>query len=128
MSVKCVERSWKTSTYQRLRDYQIARGFDPTTTDLARHLDYQIFDIVTDQPLPSHFEEINDSDLYSSDEATDEDLYSSNETTDEETSDYDSDSVGEDPYLEQILQTYLQPHDRTASFTPEAGARRRPIE
>ncbi|KAL0564718.1 hypothetical protein V5O48_017324, partial [Marasmius crinis-equi] len=106
------ERSWTTSSYRHIRDYQIARGFDPTTTDFARHLGFPIYDIV-DQPLPSQFEEIDDSDLYSSDE-----------TTDEETSEYDSDSVEEDPYLKQMLQPYLQPHDRTASFTPKAGAHR----
>ncbi|KAL0564894.1 hypothetical protein V5O48_017143, partial [Marasmius crinis-equi] len=60
--LECGEFSWETSTYQRIRDYQIARGFDPTTIDFARHNKYPVYDIV-DQPLPSLFEEIDGSEL-----------------------------------------------------------------
>ncbi|KAL0574291.1 hypothetical protein V5O48_007667 [Marasmius crinis-equi] len=55
------EYSGEASTYQRLRDYQAARGFDPTTTDFARQLGYPIYDVV-DQPLPSRFEELDNPD------------------------------------------------------------------
>ncbi|KAL0564490.1 hypothetical protein V5O48_017554 [Marasmius crinis-equi] len=38
---------WETLVYKRLQDYQIARGFDPTTTDFARLNKYHcIYDIV----------------------------------------------------------------------------------
>ncbi|KAL0574292.1 hypothetical protein V5O48_007668 [Marasmius crinis-equi] len=55
-----MEYSWEASTFQRLRDHQVARGFDPTTTDFAQQLGYSIFDIVN-QPLPSCFEELDNS-------------------------------------------------------------------
>ncbi|KAL0058676.1 hypothetical protein AAF712_014637 [Marasmius tenuissimus] len=32
--------SWSTSNYQLIHQYQLLRGFDPTTTDFARHLGY----------------------------------------------------------------------------------------
>ncbi|KAJ8089592.1 hypothetical protein PM082_014848 [Marasmius tenuissimus] len=36
--------SWSTDRYKSLHHYQLLRGFDPTTTDFARHLGYhQIF-------------------------------------------------------------------------------------
>ncbi|KAL0572516.1 hypothetical protein V5O48_009442 [Marasmius crinis-equi] len=54
------ELSWETSTYQRLRDHQTARGFDPTATDFAQQNGYPIFDIVN-QPLPSRFEELDNT-------------------------------------------------------------------
>ncbi|KAL0572518.1 hypothetical protein V5O48_009444 [Marasmius crinis-equi] len=54
------EYSWEAPTFQRLHDYQVARGFDPATTDFAQHLGYPIFDVV-DQPLPSRFEELDES-------------------------------------------------------------------
>ncbi|KAL0573336.1 hypothetical protein V5O48_008614, partial [Marasmius crinis-equi] len=56
------EYTWPTSFYQALRDYQIGREFDPTTTDFARHNNYYIYDVVKDR-LPSRFEEMNDLDL-----------------------------------------------------------------
>ncbi|KAL0565007.1 hypothetical protein V5O48_017027, partial [Marasmius crinis-equi] len=59
LSLRALEYSWETSTYQRLRDYQIARGFDPTTTDFAQHNEYPLYHIV-EQPLPDHSEEIVD--------------------------------------------------------------------
>ncbi|KAL0566014.1 hypothetical protein V5O48_016001 [Marasmius crinis-equi] len=59
-SVGCYEYSWETSAYRHLRDYQIARGFDPTTTDFARHNNYRIYDVVA-EPLPSRLEEVDNS-------------------------------------------------------------------
>ncbi|KAF9257435.1 hypothetical protein L218DRAFT_831854, partial [Marasmius fiardii PR-910] len=34
------QQSWPTKVYKALHDYQVARGFDPTTTDLAQSLQY----------------------------------------------------------------------------------------
>ncbi|KAK1226747.1 hypothetical protein PQX77_010264 [Marasmius sp. AFHP31] len=39
----CHSHSWPTTMYKSLHQYQIARGFDPTTADFARHLGYPIF-------------------------------------------------------------------------------------
>ncbi|KAL0569863.1 hypothetical protein V5O48_012094 [Marasmius crinis-equi] len=55
---ECTEFSWPTERYKTLQAYQIARGFDPTTTDFVRHNRLPIFEAV-EQPLPSRFEEIN---------------------------------------------------------------------
>ncbi|KAL0581202.1 hypothetical protein V5O48_000790 [Marasmius crinis-equi] len=57
LSLRFSEISWDTSIYQRLRDYQVARGFDPTTTNFAQHAGYHLYDIV-EEPLPSHFGKI----------------------------------------------------------------------
>ncbi|KAJ8079193.1 hypothetical protein PM082_021693 [Marasmius tenuissimus] len=35
-----ISRSWSHEAYSRLRQYQILRGFDPSTTDFARSLGY----------------------------------------------------------------------------------------
>ncbi|KAK1219271.1 hypothetical protein PQX77_018007 [Marasmius sp. AFHP31] len=56
--------SWSTKSYKSLHQYQIARGFDPTTADFARHLGYDTFfqplnhsdrfeDVQKDQTSPS---------------------------------------------------------------------------
>ncbi|KAK1219116.1 hypothetical protein PQX77_018175 [Marasmius sp. AFHP31] len=39
-SPSCYSCSWPATTYKYFHQYQIARGFDPTTADLARHLGY----------------------------------------------------------------------------------------
>ncbi|KAL0579263.1 hypothetical protein V5O48_002767, partial [Marasmius crinis-equi] len=65
LSSKTYEYTWPTLTYKALRDYQITRKFDPSTTDFARHLRRRIYDVVK-IPLPSRrFEEIDDSDTES---------------------------------------------------------------
>ncbi|KAK1219625.1 hypothetical protein PQX77_017637 [Marasmius sp. AFHP31] len=45
-----ISYSWPTNTYKQLDKYQRLRGFDPTTTDFARHLGYDgnIFNPVND--------------------------------------------------------------------------------
>ncbi|KAL0567755.1 hypothetical protein V5O48_014243 [Marasmius crinis-equi] len=58
--LECTEDSWPTSTYKALLTYQIARGFDPNTTEFARHNRYPIYEIA-EQPLPSRFEQVEDS-------------------------------------------------------------------
>ncbi|KAL0565581.1 hypothetical protein V5O48_016442, partial [Marasmius crinis-equi] len=55
--------SWTNTAYKRIHDYQIARGFDPTTPDFARSLRYSIFQVQHD----SHrFEEVADATAASS--------------------------------------------------------------
>ncbi|KAK1223201.1 hypothetical protein PQX77_013924 [Marasmius sp. AFHP31] len=51
--------SWPRKSYKSLHQYQIARGLDPTTADLARHLAYPIF-----QPLDDsdRFEDVQKDD------------------------------------------------------------------
>ncbi|KAK1227906.1 hypothetical protein PQX77_009074 [Marasmius sp. AFHP31] len=46
--------SWSNEDYQRIHQYQLLRGFDPSTTDFARHLGY-------DDNL---FQSVNDSDRF----------------------------------------------------------------
>ncbi|KAL0564454.1 hypothetical protein V5O48_017593 [Marasmius crinis-equi] len=62
LSATCNKFSWETPTYRHLRDYQIARGFDPTTTDFARHNECQMYDIVA-EPLPNRLEEVDNSQI-----------------------------------------------------------------
>ncbi|KAL0569866.1 hypothetical protein V5O48_012097 [Marasmius crinis-equi] len=57
----CYEQSWPTEIYEMLQVYHTARGFDPTTADLARDIGYSPIYEIVDQPLPSRFEEIDDS-------------------------------------------------------------------
>uniref|UniRef100_A0A0W0FMV4 Uncharacterized protein n=1 Tax=Moniliophthora roreri TaxID=221103 RepID=A0A0W0FMV4_MONRR len=39
--------SWSARVYPALRDWQIARGFDPNTSDWARHMRYPEFEIIS---------------------------------------------------------------------------------
>ncbi|KAK7021864.1 hypothetical protein VNI00_017211 [Paramarasmius palmivorus] len=39
-------RSWPTHIYTALRDWQVARGFDPSTTDFARACGYPVLEIL----------------------------------------------------------------------------------
>ncbi|KAK1225138.1 hypothetical protein PQX77_011920 [Marasmius sp. AFHP31] len=50
----CHALSWSNEDYQRLHQYQVLRGFDPSTTDFARHIGYD--DIL--------FQPVNDSDRF----------------------------------------------------------------
>ncbi|KAF9254905.1 hypothetical protein L218DRAFT_847720, partial [Marasmius fiardii PR-910] len=40
------QNSWPTKFYKALHNYQVARGFDPTTTDFAQSLGHPIFEII----------------------------------------------------------------------------------
>ncbi|KAL0570965.1 hypothetical protein V5O48_010994 [Marasmius crinis-equi] len=62
LSPETWEYTWRTSTYKALRDYQIARKFDPTTTNFAQHHGYRIYDVVKNPGLSGHFKEMDDSD------------------------------------------------------------------
>ncbi|KAL0565708.1 hypothetical protein V5O48_016311 [Marasmius crinis-equi] len=42
--------TWSNETYKAIRQYQIDRGFDPTTTDFAQSLEYPVYRIVPDDP------------------------------------------------------------------------------
>ncbi|KAF9262794.1 hypothetical protein L218DRAFT_988058 [Marasmius fiardii PR-910] len=55
---KVVQGSYPTKVYKRLYSWQVARGFDPTTTDFARHCDLDhCFDFQVDNI--SQFEELH---------------------------------------------------------------------
>ncbi|KAL0566181.1 hypothetical protein V5O48_015836 [Marasmius crinis-equi] len=41
-----LQYSWDKKAYKAIREYQVARGFDPTTSDFARHLGYPIYKVV----------------------------------------------------------------------------------
>ncbi|KAL0567752.1 hypothetical protein V5O48_014240 [Marasmius crinis-equi] len=60
LALNCTEDSWPTSAYKALQTYQIARGFDPNTTEFAQHNGYPIYEIA-EQSLPSRFEQVEDS-------------------------------------------------------------------
>ncbi|KAF9266045.1 hypothetical protein L218DRAFT_922406 [Marasmius fiardii PR-910] len=49
---------WSSETYQIIHKWQVARGFDPTTTDFAHHCEYPLYEVV--QPKFSQFEELNE--------------------------------------------------------------------
>ncbi|KAG7090123.1 hypothetical protein E1B28_011732 [Marasmius oreades] len=55
LEVTPCQLSWPTKVYKAVRDYQIAKGFDPKTTDFAQSLRYPIFDVVLAE---NRFEEI----------------------------------------------------------------------
>ncbi|KAK7054319.1 hypothetical protein VNI00_003512 [Paramarasmius palmivorus] len=40
---------WPTHVYPTLRQWQVARGFDPSTTDFARNLGYPEFESIDDK-------------------------------------------------------------------------------
>ena len=50
---------WPAEAYQALHDWQVARGFDPTTADFARHLGIPELEILgPTKKTESRFEEI----------------------------------------------------------------------
>ncbi|KAK7056658.1 hypothetical protein VNI00_002375 [Paramarasmius palmivorus] len=52
---------WPAEAYQALHDWQVARDFDPTTADFARHLGYPELKILgTPKKTESRFEEIRE--------------------------------------------------------------------
>ncbi|KAL0569546.1 hypothetical protein V5O48_012420, partial [Marasmius crinis-equi] len=59
LSLGYISCHWPAEVYKAMQAYQIARGFNPDTTEFARHNQYRIFEI-TDQLLPSRFREIKD--------------------------------------------------------------------
>uniref|UniRef100_A0A0W0FR71 Uncharacterized protein n=1 Tax=Moniliophthora roreri TaxID=221103 RepID=A0A0W0FR71_MONRR len=56
-SIVCL-RSWPTHVYTTLRDWQIARGFDPSTSDWARHVGCPELEIIGAEKKKSRFEEL----------------------------------------------------------------------
>ncbi|KAF9255156.1 hypothetical protein L218DRAFT_950984 [Marasmius fiardii PR-910] len=65
--------TWPTEVYKILHDYQIARGFDPQTTDFARFMGYQPWEVV---PLETRFQELDKGSFSFFD--SDDDSYSPN--------------------------------------------------
>ncbi|KAL0575963.1 hypothetical protein V5O48_006017, partial [Marasmius crinis-equi] len=69
LSLTCYQRTFPTQTYKAIRDYQILRRFDPTTSDFARHCG--VYDYVFYPVQPSlaaattsgRFEDLDDSDF-----------------------------------------------------------------
>ncbi|KAF9262449.1 hypothetical protein L218DRAFT_988282, partial [Marasmius fiardii PR-910] len=48
--------SWHTKVYKALHNFQVARGFNPTTTDFAQSLEFPIFEVV---PPKNQFQEVD---------------------------------------------------------------------
>ncbi|KAJ7064454.1 hypothetical protein C8F01DRAFT_768341 [Mycena amicta] len=42
------EFRWDASTYEEIRAVHVAKGFDPDSQDIARHLGYPLFELVSD--------------------------------------------------------------------------------
>ncbi|KAL0569181.1 hypothetical protein V5O48_012789, partial [Marasmius crinis-equi] len=47
---------WNNEHYKWMHQYQVARGFDPKTTDFARHLGYRIYQVQSDS---DRFEDVD---------------------------------------------------------------------
>ncbi|KAF9262556.1 hypothetical protein L218DRAFT_390290 [Marasmius fiardii PR-910] len=45
LKVQYCQKTWPTEIYKALHDYQVARGFDPRTTDFARFMQSPIFKV-----------------------------------------------------------------------------------
>ncbi|KAK7029579.1 hypothetical protein VNI00_014456 [Paramarasmius palmivorus] len=55
-------RTWPSYVYTAIRDWQVARGFDPTTADFARSLGHPELDILIDnETMGSRFEEVHET-------------------------------------------------------------------
>ncbi|KAK1225900.1 hypothetical protein PQX77_011148 [Marasmius sp. AFHP31] len=79
--------SWSNEDYQRIHQYQLLRGFDPSTTDFARHLGHD--DIL--------FQSVNDSDRFEIHQESPPESRSSTPTSD--ISDESEDSALIEPIL-----------------------------
>ncbi|KAG7097878.1 hypothetical protein E1B28_005189 [Marasmius oreades] len=55
----------QSETYKSIHKWQVARGFDPTTTEFARYLEYSIFE-VQPESVSSQIEELDPSEASSS--------------------------------------------------------------
>ncbi|KAK7025582.1 hypothetical protein VNI00_015875 [Paramarasmius palmivorus] len=54
--------TWPSHAYAAIRNWQVARGFDPTTADFARSCGYPEFDILIDnEAAASRFEEVHEN-------------------------------------------------------------------
>ncbi|KAF9257691.1 hypothetical protein L218DRAFT_835467, partial [Marasmius fiardii PR-910] len=42
----CKQYSWPIETYRNVHRWQVCRGFDPTSPDLARYLGYPIYEVM----------------------------------------------------------------------------------
>ncbi|KAJ7889175.1 hypothetical protein B0H13DRAFT_1519028, partial [Mycena leptocephala] len=43
--INVVEKSWDASVYASLRQFHTAKGFDPNSQDIARHLGHPLFEL-----------------------------------------------------------------------------------
>ncbi|KAK7023388.1 hypothetical protein VNI00_016803 [Paramarasmius palmivorus] len=52
--------SWTEEIYDAMRDWQVVRGFDPTTSNFARHMGYPELEIVGEERVKSRFEDVTE--------------------------------------------------------------------
>jgi hypothetical protein len=52
LSTEIMGRSWDDSVYAGLRQFHQAKGFDPDSLDVARHLGYPIFQLSREVDVP----------------------------------------------------------------------------
>ncbi|KAK1216352.1 hypothetical protein PQX77_021022 [Marasmius sp. AFHP31] len=60
--------SWDIATYKAMADLQLAKGFDPNTTDFAEYIEYPLYRVV--QGDSSRFEEVEDREASTSTNST----------------------------------------------------------
>ncbi|KAF9262412.1 hypothetical protein L218DRAFT_403507 [Marasmius fiardii PR-910] len=60
IQVEYYRHSWPTEVYKTILEYQIARGFDPITTDFARSRGSPMFKVV---PPENRFQEVVEEDI-----------------------------------------------------------------
>ncbi|KAJ7882912.1 hypothetical protein B0H13DRAFT_2538887 [Mycena leptocephala] len=64
--------SWDDSVYAGLRQFQQAKGFDPDSQDVARHLRHPLWQLASDMdPLFAHVDDKDDEDYHSDQEDQD---------------------------------------------------------
>ncbi|KAL0578866.1 hypothetical protein V5O48_003146 [Marasmius crinis-equi] len=125
LSLECWECSWRTEAYKALQAYQIARGFDPNTTEFARHNRYRIYEI-TNQPLPSRFKEIEDLEEGQSEDSGASKDFGEESVESEESEDFEPSVTSlRSVHREEAPDTFLsgkvhvQPEDLAASTTTQ---------
>ncbi|KAK7023398.1 hypothetical protein VNI00_016813 [Paramarasmius palmivorus] len=52
--------SWPNEIYTAMYDWQVARGFDPTTSDFARHMKYPELEIIGENKTKCRFEDVTE--------------------------------------------------------------------
>ncbi|KAJ6566391.1 hypothetical protein B0H19DRAFT_709837 [Mycena capillaripes] len=93
LTTRIVGYSWETSVYAGIREFQRAKGFDPESQDVARHLGHQLLYPFNETDAP--FAHVNEEEEYSSSE-DDEDQTD----TEEEDSSIDVEDEKEDDQMD----------------------------
>ncbi|KAJ7717394.1 hypothetical protein B0H16DRAFT_1897984 [Mycena metata] len=105
------ERSWDTSVYAGLRQFHQAKGFDPESQDVARHLGERLYKLSREVDSPFAYVEEDWSDNGTNEGETDdewEDAQSSVEVEDGDESTQNSDANEE----EGLLNVCTEPHEQ----------------